>query len=339
MFQVEPILWLQGFSSAGLTWLMWAISQLGYTPVYAALILGLAFGVRLRAALGVLFALLVVAVLTDALKNQLRLPRPSDVDTRVLEPGDTPPTRVADAGGAPSFWSLPTDEALRGLRAQPDPSYGFPSGHVSSAAAVLVAIALLWRSRRLAVAAVIWPILMAVSRMYLGRHFLADALGGLVLGALTAGAAVLLWTALERQRRATLSTCAALVLGAAAVLVLVSRFPILGPENAGRLAGLALALAALLLRGFPGDDATVRRRAGRVLLAGIAYVVFSRVIGSLFDLTGWENAPRGEALAATLVISATLLAGVEGARALGWYAAPASPAPAAAPEHASVPAL
>jgi len=51
MFQAEPVLWLQGFASPALTWLLRGVTLLGYAPVYVGLILFLAFAVRFRSAL------------------------------------------------------------------------------------------------------------------------------------------------------------------------------------------------------------------------------------------------------------------------------------------------
>ena len=42
MFQAEPILWLQSLGSPPLTWLLYAVTLLGYIPVYVVLLLVLA---------------------------------------------------------------------------------------------------------------------------------------------------------------------------------------------------------------------------------------------------------------------------------------------------------
>ncbi len=107
MFQVEPILWLQGHASPGLTLVMWAISIFGYMPACVAIALVLAFGWRLRPTLGVILALIVAAILMYALKEGLALPRPTDVDARVMLPWNGPPAPVVLRGGARSFWSPP----------------------------------------------------------------------------------------------------------------------------------------------------------------------------------------------------------------------------------------
>ena len=64
MFEVDPNLWLQSFSSPWLTAVMRAVSSLGYEWFYIALIIGLAFGVRLRPTLGVLLAVLLAGIAT-----------------------------------------------------------------------------------------------------------------------------------------------------------------------------------------------------------------------------------------------------------------------------------
>lgn len=103
MFQAEPVLWLQSVASPALTWILHGITLLGYAPAYVALVLFLAFAVRMRPALSVLLALLLAVSATDTLKNAVALPRPSDVDARVVEPGDSPPVPLVPRGAATSF--------------------------------------------------------------------------------------------------------------------------------------------------------------------------------------------------------------------------------------------
>ena len=65
-------------------------------------------------------------------------------------------------------------------------SYGFPSGHVSATTTFIVGLGLLlhW-SRRSWALAIAWIAAMALSRMYLGRHFLGDVIGGVAIGLAT----------------------------------------------------------------------------------------------------------------------------------------------------------
>ena len=205
MFQTEPILWLQAHASPALTWLMSVVTLLGYTPTYVALLLALAFGFRPRPGLGVALALLASVILTEGLKSGLALPRPIDVDSRVAALGFVPrasPAASVTRGGAGTFWGLPAPEAIAAVRSRPGANYGFPSGHASAAVAFVLATALFYRWTRLASVGLVWPLLMALSRMYLGRHFLADVLGGLALGCVAVGISALLLRGLARLSRA-----------------------------------------------------------------------------------------------------------------------------------------
>ncbi|WP_426519418.1 phosphatase PAP2 family protein [Diaminobutyricibacter sp. McL0618] len=76
---------------------------------------------------------------------------------------------------------------------QSDPG-SFPSGHTANAATTAVAIAIIFYPRVwLWVAGGAYAVAMALSRTYLGAHWLSDTIGGLLLGA---GVAVLVWAPL-----------------------------------------------------------------------------------------------------------------------------------------------
>ena len=133
MFQVEPIIWLQSFESPFITWLMSTISLLGYSMVYGILISIITFGINLRKGLAIFMILAIGGIMTDGLKKGLKFPRPSDIDVRVIEPSQELAERLVELGGANSFWSLPSEEAIERTKIQTDWSYGLPSGHVSAA--------------------------------------------------------------------------------------------------------------------------------------------------------------------------------------------------------------
>jgi membrane-associated phospholipid phosphatase len=310
VFQAEPVLWLQGFASPALTWLMGSVTLLGYAPVYAALILFLAFAVRLRPALGVLLAVLLAAAATDALKDGVGFPRPSHADERVIEPRGTARVALVPRGAATTFWSLPTSQARAAIRAVPGASYGFPSGHVSSAAAFCLALAALFRWRGTLALAIGWPILMGLSRMYLGRHFLGDALGGLVVGMLAAAGAILLlrWCGAigESPRPRRIGVVAGVT---AALAALALWWPVLPAENVGRLAGLVLALAVFNRAGFPADEDTWSRRAARFAAAALLYGAVSLGLGWVLEATAWEDRRLPTLIAAALTVAVTFLGG------------------------------
>ena len=85
-------------------------------------------------------------------------------------------------------------------------SYGFPSGHTMGATLLYGLLALFaWktvrnRTARLAclVSACFWILLIGLTRIYLGAHYLTDVLGALAAGLFWL---VICWTAVETLRR------------------------------------------------------------------------------------------------------------------------------------------
>jgi membrane-associated phospholipid phosphatase len=193
VFQTDPILWLQGFASDWLTNLMWLVSELGDSRVYRAAAIAIVFGIQLRGGLLLLNLLLSSYLLAGVLKQVFAIPRPPAVDGRIQELVRVTASRPPCAGpDAPSFWSPLDPEVLARCRALPGPSLGFPSGHLTGATSFFGGNALLLRHRGLAfLCAAVVP-LMGLSRMYLGVHFLGDAVGGVIVGALGIGGAAAL---------------------------------------------------------------------------------------------------------------------------------------------------
>lgn len=95
---------------------------------------------------------------------------------------------------------------VKDLVARPRPgvtsldSFAFPSGHVTNAATVAVLLAVLLSRRWLVALALAWAVVMAVSRTYLGVHWLTDTLAGICLGTFLALLAVLVQDTALRLR-------------------------------------------------------------------------------------------------------------------------------------------
>lgn len=69
----------------------------------------------------------------------------------------------------------------------------FPSGHTANAATMVVVLAIIFPRVWVWVLGGAWAVLMAISRTYLGAHWLSDTIGGLILGA---AVAVIVWAPL-----------------------------------------------------------------------------------------------------------------------------------------------
>lgn len=95
-----------------------------------------------------------------------------------------------------------------GLGGRVDSSYAFPSGHATVSAAVCCTLAyVLWRegliNRWAALAvAVLVPLLVGISRLYLNVHWATDVLGGWSIGVLIAALSAALYNH-HRRRRAS----------------------------------------------------------------------------------------------------------------------------------------
>jgi membrane-associated phospholipid phosphatase len=322
MFEVDPNLWLQSFAFPALTWLMLGISRLGYDWFYILLVVVLGFGVRLRPTLGVLLALLLSGVATHAAKGGFELPRPSDVDARVLYRGEVHRPLAVD-GGAATFFALPSPQARAALRATPAPNYGFISGHVAGATAMCLALLLCFRIRSRAawIALCAWPLLMGISRMYLGRHFLGDVCGGLVAGVIAALAAA--W--LVRPRGDAMLQPARLQLLAAGTLLACAfapGIPLLDQQTLGRLAGVVVVMGVLSWRGFPVDEGTPWQRIARVACVCVAYVLIHAATRWLGDAAGWGKVDPVWLPVGAVATAAMFLVGFATWRGLGLFRQP-----------------
>jgi len=186
MFQTELIKFIQSFETSWLTYVMTFITSLGYSQFFFAAFLIIIFGIDFKKGLVLIQILLLTAALTEFLKNTFALPRPYHVDSNVIQPDIGPVNDVPFTNrGSASFFGLPPQEVIDYYRELPQKiSYGLPSGHTSSAVTFWGSMVILFENKYIKYISVLMIGLVPFSRLYLGRHFPADIIGGYVLGIL-----------------------------------------------------------------------------------------------------------------------------------------------------------
>ncbi|OGS47784.1 MAG: hypothetical protein A3K66_03345 [Euryarchaeota archaeon RBG_16_67_27] len=155
LFTEDPIRALQQFSSPWLDIAFIAITQLGSRHVLFILSMLVAYVVNKRAGFLVALAVLSSAALNGVLKTSFDMPRPSA-----------------------ELHKIPVSGA------------GFPSGHAQAAGTFFGTTASIF-GRVWTPLALLFLSLVALSRVYLGVHFVGDVLGGVAIG-LAVGAVWLL---------------------------------------------------------------------------------------------------------------------------------------------------
>ncbi len=296
-FKTGPNVWLQAHSSRALTTMMNAITFLGFTGIYTAIAVVLMFGYRLRAGAALLALLALNAVMVDAAKIAVSYPRPDSVDSRVESlTNDTTDdlARIFDANES-------------AVSVDANDGYGFPSGHVASATTLAFGLVFLFGWRWAWMLLVTWMPLMATSRMYLGRHFLADVLGGCAVGVIAAAAAFLGLTLARLENRRLAPRAARQLLLAAVVLTAFAlwiRLP--GAYDTGRFLGAAVAVF-LMIRSDVADVATWPIRLGRMVIAMLVYPATAWVTALVLETLRMAHEPVGALLVGALPTAMLLI--------------------------------
>ena len=294
MFEVHPIIWLQSWASPALTAVMNGISLLGYTRAYVAIAALLLFAFRVRPAVALLVLIAVNGAFTDIAKTAASMPRP-DADTRVQ---------------ALSMYASKLRQRSADTPTQVEDSYGFPSGHVSATTVFAVGLALLlqWKRRGWTLA-VVWIAAMALSRMYLGRHFPGDVIGGVLVGlaALWLAFGGLKLSHLARELRAHHPWPAHRVMTVAIVLAAGAlAFGLPDAGDAGRLLGTAIGVLFLVRHDVVAGAASWRARTVLLTTAAAGFAVTWWAMSIVLDHVSPDSVSALR-LAASAVPSAALL--------------------------------
>jgi membrane-associated phospholipid phosphatase len=250
--------------------------------------------------------------------------------------------KIGEYVGVTAFVSLYLNSAIKTIVMRPRPfvadpegivdirpatatGYSFPSGHTQGAATVFAGLAVWLRKRWLTIAATVIIVLVAISRMYLGAHYLSDVVVGGLLGVGLAAGFHYLFVRYPQSIRA-LYRWIAIASAAIAIVIFVWRFFTVGAEAEmsdaanlyDKMEGTFKMIGAMVgfLVGIRFEESKVRFVNHRVLwknlvrfVLGVGVVMGVRyglkaVFGILVD---GESLVAGEKL---LVIPAVLLDGL-----------------------------
>jgi membrane-associated phospholipid phosphatase len=325
MFQTKIMIGLQSLSREGLTWLMLQITATGYYKFVIAMVIAVMFGISLRKGFLLFQIIAWTAIVSEMAKQFFGLPRPFFADSRVacLDPDMHATTTFRDMGG-PGFFDLPKRAVIDAFRLK-GMSFGFPSGHASGAVAMWGGLAVIFRKRALAWLAPFLVALVAFTRLYLGVHFLADVLGGIVLGGLLL---LLAWRFIGSNEsrecffaagRTKLTNALPGILYFLFLFILpllLVLFRLLSATFAGFYIGLNAAFTLALREGLPEDKGPIPTRLARVLLGGLLFWLFGLAITLVPAVA---VSARGSFLSAGLGTFLTIWGGLKLFVLLGLY--------------------
>lgn len=152
-FEIEIILWLQSFRNGFLDALFEFITMFGEELIIIGMlgVIYWCYDKKIGEQVGI--TVFISLVLNALIKTIVQRNRPYVVDSRIEA------IRQETAGG-----------------------YSFPSGHTQGAASTFGSISIWLKKRWITITSIIIVVLVAISRMYLGVHYLSDVLVGGLLG-------------------------------------------------------------------------------------------------------------------------------------------------------------
>jgi membrane-associated phospholipid phosphatase len=299
MFQTEVIIFIQSFASEIWTFFFKFWTEIGYMRSIILILAIILFGISYRVGFILMQAMSLNGLLTLYLKELVALPRPYAVDLTVRLLGtDLPNPTLFESMGAKSFFGTLPEDVVSTLRNNPLGSWGFPSGHTSNAMTLGGLIFMVFKKTWLRVVAAAMIFFIPLSRIYLGQHFLADIMGGYIIGLLMV---LIFYNFVYKSDwiRGLFETRNRLCLDLRTVgllfYLLVLPFLLLiilqiNSEAVSGFLGLNLGFFFVWIRGIPNDVGTAKQRILRVLIAFATYYGTNLVL-TIFSEHLYQNEP------------------------------------------------
>jgi len=303
MFQTEWILFLQSYSNEFLDSFFNLITNLGNISFIRPFLIAILFGISYKKGYVLIQLVIWNELATMFLKELFALPRPVNVDSRVrLLDKDYPnPTPLYDMG-AKSFWGPFPEKAVAYIRTHRFDTFGFPSGHTSGAVSLFGSVSVYFRKQWIKTICITLILLIPLSRMYLGRHFLADVLGGYLVGSffLFVFYRFLYQNKqlkqfifkIKKNEKLDLKALIFISYSLAAPLLFLT-IPHMNVQYSASLLGVNIGFFLVWFKGIPNDEGSLVVRLMRILLAFIVFtlsrIIIEQISGILFtrltDLT------------------------------------------------------
>jgi membrane-associated phospholipid phosphatase len=301
MFQTEPIIYLQSLGNEWFTFLMILITKMGSSFFLVTVAVTIAFSVDLKKGFLLYQLLLWTGMTTEILKVLIAFPRPDFVDNRILNlESGIKNTSPFHGNGSKGIFEFPDKQILKAFRLQEVfnlSPFGFPSAHVSLTTVVLGGSATIFNSRNLKIITPLLVAVMAFSRVYLGRHFIGDVLGGATLGLIFLIAfAHFLKSPLKEDlfkkesfKIAFKSPNLIFYFFMFIIPLFFTAYSLVSADIAGLFLGTNFAYILIVRKGFPEDTAGTLQRAARVFIVLFLLGISSLILGVGFEVTGMEN--------------------------------------------------
>lgn len=294
MFQTELIIFLQSFETDFLNYFFQFWTQIGFSRWALLIMFCILFGISFRYGFILMQAMLLNGLTSLWLKEVFALPRPAHVDLNVKLIGESVPNMTPfESQGAKSFFGRLPQDVVASLRADPPSSWGFPSGHTSNVMTLGGLFFLIVKKPWVKVVSAAIVVFVPLSRMYLGRHFLADVLGGYVIGLAFVflfykGVIKNSWlfSFLTRKPQQFHWDIKVVLFFFYMCIVpfLFLLLPKINHEVVAAFLGLNIGFLLVWNRGIPDDKGTILQRSARVLIALVVYILAEQILGGAIQL-------------------------------------------------------
>jgi membrane-associated phospholipid phosphatase len=294
MWQTEINIFFQSFSSEYLTNLFKFITNIGGEGTAIAISIIIMFGVRFRTGF-ILFQVCTFSrCINDFLKIFFALPRPVSVDSnvKILWKNKLNTTPMISMG-AKKFFSMLPQETIDYFRAHKLGSFGFPSGTSTRAISFWGMMFMVFKQTWVRVIALLFIVLIPISRIYFGRHFLADVLGSFLVSFIIISIFYILIYKNSQLMHFMFDEKGYRVDNKLIILIIYLFMipfacvfvPKLTRSVLGPLLGVNAGYILLRYKGLPKDMGKFTHRLARVIVAGICYLCFVVGVDSIIKHT------------------------------------------------------